>query len=263
MDCPVVKTIKEIKGAGILPGDPDSNNNIAVIGSGDTSSDASSDTSDYHMVVCEDTMFYMMVQRLTLARIELTNDAALAQRMIDKMGPFPTTAGDLYCRVTDNMSGRMYRQFILTVDLLGAIETLLIDHVAELARKGAAINVSCPNITLAPHTDTIIKYDPDALACVVNKIIRYINSLNLSSILLNCKFDQIEPVQGITVVKPNMEVVIDVPRGDPISGLKKLIGYETMLCEYICEVEKYHCMVINRLNGIHKICNRIIEGLKL
>lgn len=255
--CPVVKTICEIRGAGTYIDDPElHDNNVIKIGGVE--------------FVCDDMSFYIMSRKMRLARFELSRPSLIACEA-GYSNMFRNVVGidyaTLYTRIIDSALKKkyVYYQFMQLVDLIGEMEQLIIARIDTAGRSGQSINISLPDLFLLPHLDRCIVARPDVLAHTMDKIIEYINKINVNALLK-------EPVRGIvprvakfSCLAPDMKTVIppiDASSVEEfISGMHKTLEHEIVVASYIQDIEKYHCMVINHMNQVYDICKKIIDGL--
>jgi hypothetical protein len=265
-ECPVNRVIKEIRGSGMFDDDAeDSTARVIKLGGSDGSSGES--------CVLDEMSFYIMSRRIALARFEISNPTVAGCEAKYK-SMFHDIVGKEYKALcwhiidTALEKKHLYNQFVRLVDLLGAVEELIIARVEALGRAGAPVNVSLPELVLFPHVDRVIVYQPAALAETINQIIRYVNKININSILK-------EPVAGsISAVGVFSGPALDFStRIEPISsagrptvesymaGMRKILNQELEVAEYVRELEKYHCVIINHMNRIYDVCRQMVGGL--
>lgn len=260
--CPVVKAIGEIRGGGIYSDDAEeTNNNLIKIGGSDSEVE----------FVCDDMSFYIMSRKMELARFELSKpNLAVIEAKYNAM--FRDVVGidysALYTRIIDRALKKkyIYDQFVQLVDLLGSMEQTIAAKVDALGRKGQPINISLPDIFLLPHVDTLIVYRPDILADTMNKIIDYVNKININALLkepLNIHIPRVEKFAGSP---PDMKTKIEPVQSTSspeefLAGMHKILDQELVVAKYIQEIEKYQCEVINHVNKVYDACKKIIANM--
>ncbi|SIP86076.1 Hypothetical protein PACV_363 [Pacmanvirus A23] len=259
MTCPVVAAIKEIRGAGLYS-DDDSQNMIKLGGSDAEVS-----------MICDEMSFYIMVRKMDMARFELSkpNDV---QCKLKYAKMFKNIAGRdyaaIYALLIDSVLKKkfMYNQFVELVNLIGKMEELIEIKVLEVGKAGKSINVTIPDIFLLPNIDMLIIYRPDILEATINKIIDYINKLNVNSLISTNVQTGVKLVEKFTADRPDMDTVVTKIENaytveEYLAKMKEILEHEMRVADYVRLVEKYQCTVINHLNSVYDICKKIINGL--
>lgn len=256
-ECPVVTTIREIRGGGLYL-DEESETNVIRLGGGETE------------FICDSVSFYIMSRKMELARFKLSNPtpdliAAKVNKMFGDIIGMDYTA--LYSHIIKKYvakNGYLYNQFVQLIDLIGTMEELILAKVESAGRKQIPINISIPDIFLSPNVDQLILYRPDILHHVVNQIIDYVNLLNVNSILSTPRRTTVSHVAPFSALVPSMATLVvcnPTYNFTDIRNLDILLQHEMVVAEYVREVEKYHCMVINHMNLVYSICKDIVEQL--
>lgn len=252
--CPVVVAIESIRG-GFYGGETQcGENNLVKLGGSDSSSE----------FICDDMTFYMMQRKMELARFELSRPDA-EQQKIKCISMFRDTSDatyyQIYVRLIDRALKKkyIYDQFVQMIDLIDEMEQLVAARVELAGRKGIPINISIPNIFFLPHIDQVIIYRPDVLADTINKIIDYMNNLNLNAILKTPIMNKIAHVDKFTG-QLDMTARIDAVDGT-LEGMHSALNKELEVATYIREIEKYQCGVINHVNNVYDKCKKIIDSL--
>lgn len=259
MSCPVVRAIGEIRGAGLYKDDLEYSSD-SVIKLGGT------DGPEY---VCDNAAFYAMTRKMDMARFELSKPNY--EQCKRKYHEFANIVGadysQLYTRVVDRALNKkfLYKQFVDLVEALGSIEQLIELRVNAHASRGLPINISIPDIFLLPHIDQLIMYRCDILEITINKIIDYVNKINVNAMLREPIYTNISRVKKFSATPPNMSAVVEPAltgnADELLTGMKRIIEQEAEVISYVCEVEKYQCEVINHLNQVHDVCKKIMSGL--
>lgn len=257
--CPVVETIKEIRGSGLWIEDDDQENIIKLGGS-------ESNTS----IVCDNVAFYMMTKKMDFARFKLSkpNYNACKSKYHKDFKKITGTYAEVYTRLIDNVLKKnyMYTQFTDLVDLIYNMELLIVSRVESESRAGHNINISLPDIILLPHIDKLIIYRPDILTETINKLINYINKVNINSIIKDNIRADIPNVEKFDK-KLDMATKIISREDEPgdaeeyITEMNILLDQEMIVADYVREIEKYHCIVINYLNKVYDVCKKLIAAL--
>jgi hypothetical protein len=259
--CPVVRTMRDIRTGGMYVDDAeDARDRIIRVGSGETAVE----------YVMNDTAYYMMTRQIEFARFELTRPSAEACKMkfkkmfSDLVG---MTEDTLRMHIIDKALTRKYihEQFMRLVDLIGRIEELIMEKVNELAaRPSITLNVSLPDIVFLPRIDQFIIYNPEAAEHTVNKIIDYVNKININSILPEPVNTKIEYVPAMKAPPLTVGELIQKPTGDAaemLRDMKKTLERECAVAKYVDQVEQYHCKVINHMTQIYNTCQLLVDGL--
>lgn len=260
MTCPVVKTIKEIYGAGWHDGDDtESLESVIKIGG--------NDSTEY---VCGETVFYMTMRKMDLARFELklnTFDLNFIKKKFLREYKYlmGVTYAEIYQKIIDDvLTKHLYNQFVNLIDLIAQMEEMVATMVEVLGRKGKAINISLPDIILLPNIDKLILYNPDILHYTVNKIVDYANKINIKS-LISIKTIPIPHIDKFDTPAPDMKTrtpeFIPQQPSDYYDAMKVLSKHEIIVAEYVYDIEKYHCKVINHMNFIYDLCKKIIDAI--
>lgn len=261
MTCPVVAAIGEIYGGGLYSMDT---SNVVTIGG--------SDGLEY---VSDNSYYYITQKKLELARFELSrpNDIQCNNKLVDMFGDLRgINFHDLYrklIRITLK-NKYMYKQFTQLISLIRDMEKYIITRISVAQKFNKPINVTIPSIKFPSYIDKIILYDPNALTIAINAIVEYINNLNINSLLTEPIKDKIELMGEFTTDKqlPNLNFATPnefdyMPTEECIEYMHKLLDKQTIVIEYINEIEKYHCNVINHVNMIFDRCKKIINSFIL
>jgi hypothetical protein len=258
MQCPVARAAAEIRGGDIYTDDnEESTSRLIKIGG-----------VEY---VFDDAAFYIMSRKMELARFELRRPSP-AQIVVKCKNMFvvPITRGELYYALIDKIfkNKYVYTQFIKLVDLLGEMEGLIYSHIEHIARNGQPVNISLPDITLLPFIDQLITYRPDILCATMNKIIDYVNRINISAIvkITQTHIAPMAPFSGELTrsdekIEFNGEFNGKFDEKITIDDMKKMLDIELEIASYIRTVEEYHCDVINHMNNVVDACESIIGAL--
>ena len=216
-----------------------------------------------------------MQKKLELARFELLQPQQI-EICHDKMNSmfreiYGLDYSQIYKKLVDKLLTKkhMYEQFTQLVTLIGDMENYLMTRILTTRKSNIAINISLPSLTIPPYIDQIILYDPTALTLIINEIIDYINELNINSILRNHNQVRVKKIDEFTTGKTNpcgLDIVINHPGefatvDEYITEMHKLLNHEMTIVEYIMDIEKYHCKVINHVNLVFDKCKSIIDDL--
>lgn len=237
--CPVVKAIAELRGGW----EYEETQTIKIGGS---------DKEEY---VLDDANYYITLRKIDLARFELSrpSDEKIKKFFLEYAKFVGGTRRDIYKAIyTGNRY--LYKQFIHLVDIIGKLENTL--SVAVLRHDN--LNVSIPSITFLPDIDEIILFDTFALEQTMNKIINYVNKLNIEA-LTGVKKRQISEVPSFTATL-DMDVRLDAT-GTELEQMKKMLEQEVIVAAYVDKLEKYHTAVINHMNSVFDACVREIDAL--
>lgn len=258
--CPLIVAIGDIRTGGFYSDDAeDLDNAVVCVGGGDT---------EY---VCDDTSYYLNLRMIEIARFELAKpDLEKCRAKFERMYGWlqGKTREQLYRKLIDDsqMKRLLYRQFLSLVEAIVRLEDLISVKVIEHSRKGKPINVTIPDIMLLPHIDTQIIYEPAVLTKTMNAILGYMDKLNIGSMLSGPIGETFELVPDFAPTHiPNFKDIapkLRAPLGSPeqyINEMKILLSFETETTKYIQELERYHCLVINHVNKVHRVMKKIIE----
>ncbi len=255
--CPVVKAIREIRGAGLC--DDDDTQTVKLGGS-----DAQIE------YVCDDVSFYITTRKMTLARFELSRPTM--QECVHKYHELfradYTDYAAIYAHIVEHALEKkyMYRQFVQLVDLLENINQPILRRVDNLARQGKPVNISLPDIIFLPHVDQIIAYRPDILEHTINKIIDYVNRINIDSLIPSHARANIKHVGPFTAAEQldmsiSIEPIDATTPAEYMEQMNALLNHEITVAKYVNGIEKYQCMVINHMNKIYDFCKKIMTEL--
>lgn len=215
-----------------------------------------------------------MKKKLELARFELTKPNEI--QCHDKMNSmfrdiYGLNYSQIYKKLIDKLLAKkhMYEQFTQLIILINDMEKYLMTRIFVARKSNTAINISLPTITIPPYIDQIILYDPEALTTIINEIIDYINELNINSILRNTNQIRVKKMDNFTTEKTNpceYTITISYPEefntiDEYIKEMHKLLNHEMLIVEYIMDIEKYHCEVINHINLVFDKCKIIVNDL--
>jgi len=208
--------------------------------------------------VCDGVSYYINLRKMEIARFKLTRPGP-GQISTSKLFREGTYA-QLYHNIIDVAVGPyMVIQFEKVVTMIEKMEELIMYKVDDLARAGKNINIQLPTLILPANVSQIIKYRPDVLYSAVNKIIEYMNNIDISSIV-NIRPEKISPISPMKSWALNMENVLPA-RAPTIEALDDYLAHEILVAQYAAEVEKYQCYVTNQLNHVIEACQIIISQL--
>jgi hypothetical protein len=250
MLCPVQVAIKEIRGAGLH-----SDGKTSCIKVGGSSG------CDY---ICDDMSYVIMTRKMEFARFKLARpdiDTCRQSALIKDAGIDYTA---LYTRLitrTVLKKKYLYDQFVQLINLLGRMEPLIIARI----RRAKSLNISIPDIILLPQVDQLILYRTDILCATMNQIIDYMNNLNINSLLNTPIVGKIARLEPGKFNVPDMKTKICELSGDTadeyLAVMEIILNHEIRVAEYIREIEKYHCTVINHMNQVYDRCKALIADL--
>ncbi len=261
--CPVVEAIHTIRGGGIYVDDMESSSEgLVKLGGQD---------NEY---VMNDISYYIISRKIELARFELSKPTAAACKIKYKK-MFTSVAGlshsGLLKYIIDNALNKryVYEQFTNIIDLIGRIEELIIDLADHLARANKSINVSLPDIIFHPNIDKLIMYDPSALEQAMNKIIDYVNKINVNSIIKNpvtARISRVAAFRPPTALDPNTQIYRPdissfMTPDEYLTAMKKVLEQEVHVAMYAGEIEKYQCNVVNHMGQAYDFCASLVDEL--
>jgi hypothetical protein len=261
MTCPVVIAIGEIYGGGLYSMDE---SNVVTIGG-----------SDGQECIMDNSYYYITQKKLELARFELSRpkDEQCYNKLMDMFGDLRgINFHDLYKLLIRKTlkNNYMYKQFTQLISLIRDMEKYIITRISVAQKFKKPINVTIPSIKFPAYIDKIILYDPHALTIAINSIVDYIINLNINSLLTEPIKDKIKPMNEFATDKqlPNLNFATPnefdhMPAAECIDYMHKLLDKQTIVIEYINEIEKYHCSVINHVNVIFDRCKKIINSFIL
>ncbi len=261
--CPLVQAINQIRGGGFYnDGAEESDGTIVKIGGGDT---------EY---VCDDTSYYINVRFIELARFELSKpNVEQCKAKFNKLFGWMSenaTRRDVCRRMIDasSMKALVYNQFIKLIDILGKLNDFIVAAVVDAGRQGRRVNVSIPDILFPPDVDVYIIYNTKLLTHTMNLVLSYMSKLNINDLLdapITEKFDVI----------PDFKPSVDLNFGEKIPAasalqtpeqymarMKALLQFEADTAKYVQEVEKYNCGVVNQVNRVFSVVEKIIRHVK-
>jgi hypothetical protein len=254
VDCPVVEAIKIIRGGFYSTETGFDDNNLIKLGGMER--------------VCDNTSFYIMHRRLEFARFKLSKPDF--QACLDKGAMFSRVAGLMYVQVYISLANELFKylydQFIFMVDAIGEMEKFLALRIQIAAKSGTPLNLSLPDIIFMPHTDISILYFPHILTLTVNRVIKYINDININAIINEPLHDKIELLPAYT--GPGIwaqDFQIPSITGDTsesiIASMEEVLKHEMIIAEILLNIEKYHCSAINHMGKIIDKCKKIMSAV--
>ena len=253
MSCPVVRVISEIKGSGVFKSDLEyTNDRVVKIGGNDSNVEQ----------VCDNIQFYIMTRMLDMARFELSRPT-LDQCRNKSVSMFNNTAGKTYSQIYDMLMtkcNKLSKQFDGLIKVMDDFEKHLLSKISKLTE----INITLPDVVFIPDTEILI-YRPDILKYTIDKIINYVNAINVNSILCTPVTTNIELTPEFKTSALNWDTIIDQPTGSTseeyIISMQKSLDSEMIVAEYANSVEKYQVDIINHMNTVYDILKKIIKGL--
>jgi len=275
MSCPIVNTIKEIKGASWYTDDPEYNEkDVIIMGGFDETSSGSSHAVAY---VCDNAKFHLIVAKMDLARLELQQNIDVYRRkFLSDYKPFiGKDYGTAYTYLVDTILGPyLYNQFVDIVDRLAQMEELLSAKIDVMSRKNQPINISIPDIIFLPNVDVLIKYDPVILEKTINRVVDYVNKININSIIaapisiniphfekFSDRYSGLDMDELINVNDEFEKIKGKITCEDYIKVMKKILYHKEKILNYVVCVEEYQCAGINHIGKIHQEYKKIIEAL--
>lgn len=260
--CPVVRAIHEIRGGGIYSDDAESDPTFLIkLGGGNGQE-----------ILCDHVSFYIMTRKMELARFELgrPDTAACAQKCVRMFGHI---AGQTYSHICTELINKMpskkyiYDQFTQLLNMVTEIEYTFCAHVSKIS-AGDVLNVSLPDINMPVDADELIVYRPDVLREMINKLVNYINGLNINSIISEPVSSNIKLMPIFDGQKPDMTqraVALVESKHDSaeeyLTLMNQFLTEEMTVAQYVLALEKYQCTALNCMNEMYSICKKIIEGL--
>jgi len=246
MECPVVKAIREIRGAGIYKDEFDDANLIKIGGN---------EATEY---ICDSVKFFIMMRKMEFARYELTN--APLYNFVKKL-PVCRNYWDMYIYIvnTELDNKYIYKQFVNLIDLIHSIEKYIIAKVERL--QHSSINLSLPKLVFEPDIDEVILYRPDILGAEINKLIKYMGKMNINSIIDEHIDQNIELVKIFDKKIDFNQLMPDPQKMNVRKYAQEYMKHEEIVANHVMDVEQYHCYIINHVNDMYKICNKIVECL--
>lgn len=253
MSCPVVRVIKEIKGSGIFKSDLEyTNDRVVKIGGNDSNIEQ----------VCDNIQFYIMTRMLDMARFELSRpNLEQCRNKSSKM--FDEIAGKTFAQVYDILMtkcNKLSKQFSGLIKIMDDFERHLLVKISKLRE----INITLPDIVFIPDTEILI-YRPDILKYTMDKIINYVNTINVNPILCTHVVSNIKLVPEFKIAPLDWNMIVEQPSGktseEYIASMQKSLDSEMIVAEYANSVEKYQADIINHMNDVYDVLKKIIKGL--
>lgn len=229
-------------------------------------------------VVCDSVNFYVTSRRLRIARLQI--DAAARAKNnpadMDHIGDTfartcdqmfgkhwkdgrPISRGELYERIMSEVgAGGIRAQIFAILDAIAALERLVMNSAIKSARS-----LTLPDIVLPAEADLAAFYVPAAARAICNRVVDYVNQLNINAILA-------EPV--VARIKPLTDPAPEtLPRpGDPwyfgqfpasIDDLSSAFSAEIGVAEYAKSAEKFHVVVAKKMCEVFEVIEKMTDGL--
>jgi hypothetical protein len=287
MDCPVVRTIKELYGAYDY-GVDDSADSITGIGNDNTGasttkllipsgvSGGGTVSTDISM---ETMQFYITMRKLQFARAELiatqnnsvANSAAestdITHALIDDSThntPAKTyfdrmfkdyrgkKSGIIFKEVFGPSARKIYTTITRSIDLIDIMESICSGSLARDFPSG----MSLPTVCFDPAAIEVIELQPSCVYKEVNKIIDYANNLCVGG--LRKKIDPL-PKFDKTLRDFTFDIITNVQNTFALEEYKQLLNLDMEIAEYGMALEQYHCIAIKKLNEVMTLCQSIID----
>ena len=243
MSCPVVKTIGEIYGSGMVQEDDPSS--VIKVGG--------------YEVIVDEMSFYIARRKLALARFELSkpSDAAIEKFYKAEFEQFARADAMTIFKYIFPANSHLYNKFTSLIDILGTIEDTLLTYISSRNK----LNLSLPTLTLPATIDRWILFEPYALEHAVNTIVDYINAFSVDakkprvSIQHLRKFDK--SPHGVILGKTSFEWP-DEPK-ITLKILHEILELELKVADYARNFEKYQVEAMNLMDKIMQDCQKIID----
>jgi hypothetical protein len=255
--------IKEIKGSGL---EDETNEVVAKVGGGPDSID----------IVLDGVPFYIMNKKIGLAELALSNPTPRkCADCYDKSFRAPDILACYRRIIREGLNPCLYKNMTTTIEKILLLEKKILEKFILLGKKNLQTNASLPGLYLAPEQSAM--YDPSALKDYMDELVKYVRNLNVNSILtapVSCNIHCAAPFEA-TADKPDQqawELILQslapgkpprlpTPSGDNaqeyISAMKKIMEIETAISKYAIAVEKYHVLVMAKLNEIQEFCDKV------
>jgi hypothetical protein len=251
-DCPVVVAIKEIRGGFYADESGFGDEFLVKLGG-----------SDGIDRVCDNVSFYVMKRKLEFARFKLSkpNQQQCVNKyhlMFDHVLKGDSTYRQLYDDLADKLFHYLYDQFIAMVDVIGEMEKFIAIYIQIAAIKNMPLNLSLPDVIFLPDTDIAIMRSPKELAEVTNRVIKYMNGININAIIKDPIVTRLETVAEYEGPMIGDEVVSSVSE-DWLIKMEETLKHEMNVADVLVSVEKYHCVIINRMNDVIDRCKKIMK----
>lgn len=245
--CPVVKAIANIKTGGLYSDEDQEENSVKI------------KDVDY---VCDNVSFYTNLRIINFARFELLKPtieqykekfAQLYPWIQD--GQIEISPYILYNNIIESskMGKYIYSQFIRIVDSIANLEKFISDNI--IVNKNYPLNISLPTLVLPYDANIKLIYSPQLLQMFMNKIISYVNNINLS---LERRIE-IDPIAEFTDKIPDDNISISSDLAAYRENIHKLLDAELRITQYLRKIEQYHCLVINHTNRIFIEMSRLMR----
>ena len=135
-------------------------------------------------------------------------------------------------------------------------------------RRGQSVNVTIPDILFPPDIDVYIIYNTKLLTHTMNLILSYMGKLNINDLLATPITETFDLVPDfVPTVNIDLDEIIPTASApqtpeEYIARMKALLQFEIDTAKYVQEVEKYNCGVVNQVNRVFKVVEKIIRGVK-
>jgi hypothetical protein len=257
--CPVVDTIKNIKSGGLYTdydgsSDDDTNstnNTIKVGGEG----------KEY---VCDNVSYVTNLRLIDYARFKLARPSLeeyaekftqLFDHLLTKSDELSVSYNRIYLDIIERslMWKYIHEQFIKIVQMIGLLEK----HLLKQVISGKNYNISLPSLIIPPDANVKIIYSPGLLTIFVNKIINYVNGLNIPGVVKK----KVAAIESFTDdIDLNKNITFKLPKtiDEYDSTIRKLLDAEVEITIYLHKLELYHCKIINATNELFAQCKLIL-----
>lgn len=257
--CPATAAIDEIRTGGYYfdaDNSPNSDkNNIVKLGGYNNNGN-----NNEVLRVCDETSHFQSAEKMKLARFKMShpNDTMVSDFYEKNYARFAgADYNKLYIIIIDiiTKNNYLYNQFVKVINSIGVLEEKIRDKIHKLKSTKSKINVSLPDAIFHPHVDHIIKYRADVLLSEANKIIDYFNKLNINVLL---KVPQNTNIKKLTLPKFNPPVMTTIVSD---KSMDSILRHLLTVCQYVAEIEKFHCNVINHFGELINLCDNLILNI--
>lgn len=248
-ECPVVKCIREIRGAGYARDEDDP---AIVVRAYDGGVEADE-------LIVDDISYYIMMRKMEVARFELGRPGAnaIAKKFRDMFGEFVgRDYSDVYARIM-NSGGRGK----LIAAQIRKLERLMDEIERLVVARGIGANISLPSVSVTPEELAAAQYDAESIHNVTNRMVIAISKLNINSLLRSpAPHCDIRRLAAPGIGDPPMGTV-DSQGGPSIAEMQRILDIEETICNYAAKVERYQCEALNKMSEVYAHCKKIIDLL--
>jgi hypothetical protein len=225
--------------------------------------DYTNNTDDKCKVEYGDMCFLQTIRKLEIERIDTFDLPTRLQILFTSTLP-KKSYKMIYIDLIKKSASKLilYNAFIKTCDVIAYTEKAIISYTIQ--HRSKKINVSLPELTLDRSDNINIVFNPLTLESVINKLVEYMNKLNISCLVKTqtISFDHEPPISiDLNYVIPEVHIKDSIDLIEAKQLISDLYNHEITVMSYICSIERYQYEAIKLFISIQDICSTYCKAL--